>query len=212
MTRELLSRYSKKKDIIKRRLSEFDKLKKTAGNKKIFSELCFCILTPQSKAVRCSKAIKKLERTGLLYKGSKGKIAKELKGYSRFHNNKAGYIVGARSHFTDHGRLNIKKHLSSADNLRLRESFVKHVKGIGYKEASHFLRNTGHGKNIAIIDRHILNNLKRYGALETIPKSISKANYLRIEEKMRLFSRRLGIPIEELDLLFWSNQTGFVFK
>ena len=36
--------------------------------------------------------------------------------------------------------------------------------------------------------------------------------YLEIEDRMREFSRKVGIPIEELDLLFWSKQTGYVFK
>jgi len=70
----------------------------------------------------------------------------------------------------------------------------------------------GAGKDIAIIDRHILKNLKRYGAIRSIPASISKNNYIDLEDAMRNFSKKVKIPMEELDLLFWSAQTGFVFK
>ena len=68
------------------------------------------------------------------------------------------------------------------------------------------------GKNLSIIDRHILTNLKKYKIIKEVPSSISKITYLDIEEKMSRFCRRINIPIEELDLLFWSIQTGTVFK
>jgi thermostable 8-oxoguanine DNA glycosylase len=29
---------------------------------------------------------------------------------------------------------------------------------------------------------------------------------------MREFSKKIGIPLDELDLLLWSKETGFVFK
>jgi thermostable 8-oxoguanine DNA glycosylase len=54
--------------------------------------------------------------------------------------------------------------------------------------------------------------LKRYGAIKSIPASISRNNYIGLEEAMRNFSKKVKIPMEELDLLFWSAQTGFVFK
>ncbi len=95
----------------------------------------------------------------------------------------------------------------------MREWFVENIKGFGYKEASHFLRNIGLGKDIAILDRHILKNLKKYGVIDKIPSSLgSRRVYLEIEEKMKGFSKKTGIPLEDMDLLFWSLQTGFVFK
>jgi len=80
------------------------------------------------------------------------------------------------------------------------------------KEASHFLRNIGLGKDLAILDRHILKNLKEYGVINEIPKSITKKVYIAIEDKMREFSKRINIPMDELDLLFWSKETGIIFK
>jgi len=58
-----------------------------------------------------------------------------------------------------------------------------------------------------------LKNLKRYGVINRIPPSMgARKVYVAIEDKMRSFSRDIGIPMDELDLLFWSMQTGFIFK
>ncbi len=93
-----------------------------------------------------------------------------------------------------------------------REWLVKDVKGIGYKEASHFLRNIGFGKQIAILDRHILKNLKLYGVIGDIPKMLSRKKYFEIEKKMMDFSKEIEIPMSHLDLLFWYKETGEIFK
>jgi N-glycosylase/DNA lyase len=92
-----------------------------------------------------------------------------------------------------------------------REYLVKNVKGLGLKEASHFLRNIGHN-NLAILDRHILKNLHKLGVIEEVPRSLTKKAYLDIEEKFKRFSKKIGITMDELDLLFWSMETGKVFK
>ncbi|MDP2974084.1 MAG: DNA lyase, partial [Candidatus Diapherotrites archaeon] len=93
-----------------------------------------------------------------------------------------------------------------------RNRLAENVKGLGMKESSHFLRNIGLGEGLAILDRHIVRNLLRYGAIKEMPKNLGKKNYLLIEEKMRQFSKRIGIPLAELDLLFWSKETGKIFK
>lgn len=207
----LILEYRKKRRQIKERLKEFQDLR-NAKDEDIFSELCFCILTPQTKAVFCDKAVKDLKRSGLLFKGDKNTISRRLKGLVRFHNSKAAYLVAARELFKNGKNLDIKSKLDKNDTLEIRKWFVKNVRGLGYKEASHFLRNIGLRKDIAIIDRHILENLRRYGVINEIPHSISKKRYVDIEDKMRRFSHRIKVPIEELDLLFWSAQTGFIFK
>ena len=209
--KELVSKYNRTKSQIKGRLEDFKKLRE-GSNKDLFSELCFCILTPQSKAIYCDKAIKKLKRCNLLFNGSEQDIRNELRGFARFHNKKAAYLVSARNIVTDNRRFNIKRRLHKKDTLRTREWLVSNIKGLGYKEASHFLRNIGLGRDIAILDSHILKNLKKLGIIEKIPSSITKKNYINIESKMREFSKKINIPLEELDLLFWSNETGFVFK
>ena len=202
--RNLLSAYRAKRNEIKKRLAEFRQMQKK-GQGRIFAELCFCLCTPQSKAINCDKAIRRLKNAGLLFKGRDTDIAACLKGLVRFHNNKAGYIVRAREALKD-------KIDFSHSPKTLRGWLVKNVKGLGLKEASHFLRNIGLGNGLAIIDRHVLANLKKYGAIKSVPPHISDKKYMEIEETMRRFSKKTGIPLAELDLLFWSNQTGHIFK
>lgn len=202
--KELIEEYKRKKTDIKERLKEFKDIGK-GSKKNIFPELCFCILTPQSNARHCDKAIQELKNKNLIFTGCAGAIRRILKGKSRFHNKKARYIINAR-------RLFDNTFLDHDDTVDMREAIVNKIKGVGYKEASHFLRNIGLGQDIAILDRHILKNLKRYGVISKVPASLTPKVYIDIENKTRKFSRKIGIPMEELDLLFWSKETGEIFK
>lgn len=208
----LLKLYEERKQEIEEKLLEFKGLLNET-NERIFAELAFCICTPQSKAKKAWEAIDFLMKTGLLYRGSVDEIAAALKNV-RFRKNKAKHIVEARKKFTVDGKIQIKEFiLTFIDPLELREWLVKNVKGMGMKEASHFIRNLGLSDNqLAILDIHILKNLKEYGVLEELPRNLTKKEYLKIEEKMKEFSKKIGIALDELDLLFWSKETGFVFK
>lgn len=207
----LLAEYRRKKPIIKKRLREFRRILK-GSERAIFEELCFCILTPQSKALNCDRAVKELARRGLIHAGGANGIKNVLRRLVRFHNNKAAYIVGAREAFRGAGCATLKGLLRAHSPFDAREWLVENIKGLGYKEASHFLRNIGLGRDLAILDRHILKNLRRYGAISRIPPSLGRRAYLGIEEEMRRFCGRINIPLEELDLLFWSRETGAIFK
>jgi len=203
--------YYRKKDEIQKRLSDFKEVL-NGSDERVFAELAFCLCTPQSKATTCWEVVLSLMRNRLLFEGSEGQIRSFLNAI-RFGDNKARYIVNARSLFTKNGSMRVKERVLSPDDpFSLREWLVKNVLGMGMKEASHFLRNIGLGSNLAILDRHILKNLKKYGVIEEVPKSMTKKTYLDIENKMRDFSNKIGIPMDELDLLFWSEETGMVFK
>ena len=110
-------------------------------------------------------------------------------------------------------KVNIRKIIASFnDPFETRRWIVEEVKGIGYKEASHFLRNISKGTNLAILDRHILKNLKRLGVPDSLPASMSEKKYLEIEERMRKFSQKSGIQMGHLDFVLWYYETGNVFK
>lgn len=203
--------YSDRKKIIKNRLKYFKGVW-NEDEKRIFAELCFCLLTPQSKAKICDKAIENLVKTNLLYKGTEKDIKDFLIGV-RFNNNKARYIILARELFSNSNEIKIKDKLKEfEDNLRIREWLVKNVKGMALKESSHFLRNIGMYENITILDRHILKNLHKHKVISEIPNPLTRNKYFEIEEKMKKFADEVNIPVEELDLLFWSEETGEVFK
>lgn len=208
----LKNSYEKRKEVIKKRLEDFKEVWEKP-DKDVFVELCFCLLVPQSKARLADKAIRNMIKNGILFHGNEKQILKELTTTGiRFPENKAKYIVEAREVFSQNGKFNIKNKLKHESDFSRREWLVKNIKGFGYKLASHFSRNIGLGFDLAILDRHVLKNLMKYKVISEIPKTLSKKQYLSIEEKMREFSDQVGIPLAELDLLFWSEETGEVFK
>lgn len=196
----LKNNYLDKKIEIKKRLAEF---KKTNADD-YFKELTFCLLTPQSNAKKCWKAVIEINK---LDDWEKQNLAGVLKKYTRFHNNKAGYVIDARNKWGD-----IKKYLTDKNTISLRNLLSENVRGLGLKEASHFLRNIGKSNNeVAILDRHILRNLKLLNIINE-DKIKNNKHYFEIEQKFLSFSDKIGIPIDELDLLFWSKENGEIFK
>lgn len=192
---------------VEARLAEFEKIMEEGDDTSIFTELVFCLFTPQSNAKSCWAAVERLCRVDLLLNGSAKEIAKELKGV-RFHNTKAGRVVEARKWLKD-----FKARIAGFEtSFEAREWFVENINGMGYKEASHFLRNIGMGQDLAILDRHILKNLVLLGIIEEVPKHLSPKRYLEIEAKMKIFSRREKIPMAHLDILLWYRETGDIFK
>jgi len=200
MKKELLQLYKNKKYLIKNRLEDFKSL--TEDQK--FKEFLFCLLTPQSNAQKCWEAVEQLSN---LKEFNINNIANILKTKTRFHNIKAKRILKARETFQK-----IEKLLENNDRKVLRNEIAEIVNGYGLKEASHFIRNMGLSNNeIAILDRHILRNLK---SLKIISEDKIKNNkhYLETEEKFLNLAKSLKIPPDELDLLFWSKENGEIFK
>jgi N-glycosylase/DNA lyase len=204
--------YRRKKREIALRLGEFRQRGVQASDEELFSELAFCLLTPQSRAKFCWEAITNLKEQNMLLKGSADQIKRRLHCV-RFHNKKASYLVAARNLFLRDASISVKPQLKlHDDDYECREWLVENVKGLGYKEASHFLRNIGRGENLAILDRHILKNLHLLGVIAKIPESLSKITYRQIESKMETFALSVNIPFSHLDLLLWYNETGEIFK
>lgn len=211
MIKKLMEDYNRIKPLIIKRLNEFKSLLKR-GDERVFAELVFCLLTPQSRAKVCWKAVENLINEDLLIKGKRNKILKRLDGI-RFKNKKADYILEARRFFIKDGKIQIKPLLSRFKSPEeAREFLVKHIRGMGYKEASHFLRNIGMGDELAILDRHILKNLKEAGIIKDIPQSLNRKKYLELEQKFKVFCNNLKIPLSHADLLLWFRETGEVFK
>ncbi|MDD4251031.1 MAG: N-glycosylase/DNA lyase [Candidatus ainarchaeum sp.] len=182
------------------------------SNEKIFEEMCYCILTPQSSAKGAMKSINLLKEHKLLETGSAIDKEKYLKNI-RFLKTKAKRLELIQTQFPKHKikQILLKNGLPK-EPLKTREFLLKEVNGFGMKESSHFLRNIGFFEEVTILDRHILKNLVKYNVIKEIPKNLNKKKYLEIEEKMKLFCEKNNIKIEELDLIFWSNETNQVLK
>jgi len=190
---------------VESRLSEFQAFKHKT-NLDWFSELCFCILTANSKA-RTALAIQKELGFQGFAKHSQSKLAETIRrNKHRFHNNKSRYIVEARKN------LDIKdiitKHKTSQE---AREWLVENIKGLGYKESSHFLRNVGY-TDLAILDRHVINLMLENKLIKIKPKSLNRNTYLEMEKKLEILSKKLQLNQAKLDLYMWYLKAGEVLK
>ena len=181
------------KELVDARIKQFKKIRKP----NLFGELCFCILTANFNAEK-SIIIQKKIGNGFI-RLSKQLLARRLKqlGY-RYPNTRAMYIVEARK---------FKNSLQFS-----RDWLVKNIKGIGMKEASHFLRNVGF-EDFAIIDFHIINLLIKYKLIDKPKtKALTKTRYIEIENLLRKIAKKLNISLAELDLYLWFIETGKVLK
>jgi len=210
--KNLHKEYISLKGKITQRLKEFKAIWKNGSDEDVFYELIFCLMTPQSKAILCWESVKRIRKIGIKKVNEPEEIQPLMIGV-RFKYKKSEYILEARDKFLHMTKFNIKKILLNEKTiLKKREWLVNNIKGIGYKEAGHFLRNIGFGSSVTILDRHILKNLKMFGVIENYPSTLSVKKYLEIEKKMFLFSYKIEIPPDHLDLLFWYKQTGTIFK
>lgn len=202
--KEVKAYYTRDKVLIKQRLNEFKRIRPDD----YFYELVYCLLTPQSSAVNAGLVVDSLRKKNFQTRNvNPERFLSNKDSYIRFHKNKTRYLLEMKNKYP---KIEYQLFFGySADDIR--EWLVKNVKGIGYKEASHFLRNIGY-KNMAILDRHILKNLVRVRVLKELPKSLPKKMYLEIEKKFLNYSKKINISMDELDLLFWSMETGEVLK
>lgn len=191
--------------IVTERIREFRALQRR-GSRDWFSELCFCILTANSTARLGIKIQRELGVNGFLTLSCEALTGALRKAGHRFYNIRARFIVGARTF------VNIKPIITKFEGTsKAREWLVKNVKGIGPKEASHFLRNVGYN-DVAILDRHILSLMREHSLIGQVPRTLSMKKYLAIEDRLKELAERVGISLGELDLYLWYTKTGEVLK
>ncbi len=200
----LYSKYQLLKEPIKKRLADFA----AVAEDEYFYELCYCICTPQSKAKSAAVVQKKLKELDFLNNNlNPVDILRDPDNYIRFHNEKAERLMSAKELFPQ-----ISDVLHSEISIfEIRDWIIDNFKGMGMKESSHFLRNIGK-KGLAILDRHVLKHLLLCEVILEPPRSLNKKKYKDIEFLFTVFSEEISISIDELDLLFWSYETGEILK
>ena len=186
------------------RMREFRALRKK-GSSDWFSELCFCILTANSTAKLGIRIQRELGADGFLTLSREALTSALKKAGHRFYNTRAQFIVEARKF------VNLKPITEFEGTSQAREWLVKNVKGIGPKEASHFLRNVGYD-DVAILDRHILSLMREHGLVDQVPRTLGLKKYLAIEGMLKGLAKRVGLSLGELDLYLWYTKTGAVLK
>jgi len=191
------------KSLVDSRLQEFKQLGEQSSNE-LYKELCFCTLTANFDAER-SIAIQQTVCDAFLHMNPK-KLEARLRELGYRYPNRASYIDESRKF------KNVLKDVISSfqDEADLREWLALNIKGLGFKESSHFLRNIGF-QNLAIVDFHIVDLLAKHKLIEK-PKAISKKRYLEIEQILNSIADKLGMSLAELDLYLWFLETGKVLK
>ena len=177
---------------------------RTATNDELFSELCYCILTANCQAKTCMNIQDTFPHS--FSHATTEQITTHLRNHHyRFPNIRSQFIKKAQIYKND-----LKEHLEKNQGLQRRQWLTTHIKGLGMKESSHFLRNIGY-PDYAIIDTHIISLLHNYEIIKK-PKTITKKRYLHIEEKLNQIAKETNLTLATLDLYLWYMKTGWILK
>ena len=197
---------------IRQRIAEFAAIWENESDERLWEEMVFCFFTGGCSAKMGLRSIEAVRP--LLLTGTHEELMNALVGRHRYPRARSGYIVASRDFLQEHCNLELRKKLESfEDALERRDWLVKEkgIKGLGYKEASHFLRNIGL-KGYAILDKHILRSLAELKIIDDPKPPNTRLKYLTVEQKLKHLAEILNIDFEELDLVLWSMKTGEILK
>ena len=199
---------------IRKRLGEFEAIWLKGSDARLWEELAYCIFTAGASARMGLNSVDAVRP--LLLDGDSDAMTHALKkaGAHRFPVARPRYIVTTRNYFHVDCGMKLRKRLRSFRDPFERRDWLaqeKQVKGLGYKEASHFLRNIG-VKGHAILDKHVMRCLAEIGVIDTAKPPSTRRKYLEVEQQLVRFARDVRIDFDELDLVLWSMKTGEVLK
>jgi N-glycosylase/DNA lyase len=199
---------------IRNRLAEFHEVWRTGSDLRLWEELVFCIFTAGASARMGLRSVEAVR--SLLLNGSAEEMSRALQaaGAHRFPNARPGYVVVTRTYLRQYCDMQLRKSLLSFSNPIERRDWLaseRGIKGLGYKESSHFLRNVGL-KGYGILDKHVLRCLTDLGVIDSPRPPTTRLRYLAMEERLKHFARDARIDFDELDLVLWSMKTGEVLK
>lgn len=203
-----------RKNEIRLRLNEFRKVWRSGSDLRLWEELVYCIFTAGASARMGLKSVEAVR--SLLIEGDARAMTKALvaAGAHRFPVARPGYIVVTRDYLRSECDMRLRRKLKGFKDPIARRDWLaqeKQIKGLGYKEASHYLRNIGFS-GYAILDKHVMSCLMDLEVVDTAKPPAGRTRYLEIETKLRSFAEKIGIDFDELDLVLWSMKTGEVLK
>ncbi len=212
--KDVRATHTARKREIQTRLAQFRKIWSDGSDAQLWEELVFCIFTAGASARMGFRAVEAIKP--LLHDGAREDMTAVLKktGAHRFPVERPGYIIVTRNYLREHCGMLLRDKLNSfAGPIERRDWLAqeKQIKGVGYKEASHFLRNVGLGGH-AILDKHVMNCLTDLQVVDSTKPPTTRGRYLEVEERLRYFAKKIRIDFDELDLVLWSMKTGEVLK
>ena len=197
---------------IRARLAEFAAIGNGGSDLTLFEEMVFCFFTGGCSARMGLNSLEAIKP--ILLTADQPTLANALVGSHRYPNARSKYVVHSRDFLREHYRLELRKKLWSFEcPLERRDWLVreKGIKGLGYKEASHYLRNIGFS-GYAILDKHVLNCMAELKIIDNPKPPNTRSRYLTVEEQLRQFTVMAQIDFDELDLVLWSMKTGVILK
>lgn len=202
---------TRKKEIAAR-LREFRSVWKSRNDERLWEEMVFCFFTGGCSAKMGLRAIDAVRPH--LMDGDHEQVMNALVGVHRYPRARSRYVVQSREFLREHCDMRLYKKLSSFKCPDERRDWLvkeRGIKGLGYKEASHFLRNIGLS-GYGILDKHILNCLAELKIIDEPKPPNTRLKYLTIEGKLKQLSSDLEIDFDEMDLVLWSMKTGEILK
>ena len=211
---QLRANYGDRKKEIRARLREFHRVWQTATDERLWEEMVYCIFTAGASARMGLRSVEALRP--LLQSGARDEMTRALvaAGAHRFPNARPAYVVVTRDYLQASFSMRLRERLAGFDDPFERRDWLAkdpRVKGLGYKESSHFLRNIGF-KGYGILDKHIVRSLCELNVIDSPKPPTTRGRYLETEDRMRRFAADTGIDFDELDLLLWSTKTGEILK
>lgn len=184
----------------------------TSNISEIFKQAVYCFLTPATKSDSADKTYQYLFENNIFYHATLEQLAQILreKPYIRFHNQKAKRLL----QWQKEGMYHVQQILNIPSALEKREYIVQNINGMNYKEATHFLRNTGMSEDLVILDRHIIYFMQKVNLLtsEQDMKILSR-NYLLWEQMFinfinsKIWQESIGVStIPQADFAIWASR------
>ena len=208
----IINAHAERRREIRGRLAEFAAIGKHGSDTNLLEEMVYCFFTGGCSARMGLNALEAVKP--ILLTGDQAEFATALNGVHRYPNARARYVVASRDFLREHCDLKLRKKLRSFDCMFERRDWLvreKGIKGLGYKEASHYLRNIGF-KGYAILDKHVLNCLAELKIIDDPKPPNTRRKYLTVEEKLKQLTVMTQIDFDELDLVLWSMKTGVILK
>lgn len=171
----------------------------------IYGELCFCILTANTSAEMGIRTQEIIGLEGFLNFDEETMRKKLKEARYRFYNVRSKFLVQSRWIVDELPHI-----IAMKDRIGARDYLVNNLKGIGYKEASHFLRNVG-VFDFSILDKHILNMIRKEHPERKFLVG-SRKNYLETEKTILEFADSISLEPGILDLYLWKIATGKLLK
>lgn len=196
---------------------------KPANNDELLVELVSCILGSQVSYEVANLATDRLFEAGLLNSNVIDRFSRQKLEVQicellstplalptnpakmiryRFAKSRANYVSDAV--WAIHSKEYSVKPIRSSSPQDERRKLVSKVKGVGPKQASLFLRNIGHGENLAILDSHILHFMSLFGLLDQPMVGIPNlSRYEFIETSLCNYASRQRLRLSQLDYAIW---------